>query len=134
MMKSAQANLPDTMDSAFTLARFVLLLAVFVTISFPEIVFGSHTFTYRDEGIFGYPVAYYFRHCFWQGEVPLWNPYNHCGIPFLAQWNTMVCYPLSLFYLLLPMPWSMNYFLIGHVFLAGAGMYLLAHRWYGNRF
>ena len=28
----------------------------------------------------------------------------------------------------------MNYFLIGHVFLAGTGMYFLAHRWFGNRF
>ena len=28
----------------------------------------------------------------------------------------------------------MNYFLLGHVFLAGTGMYFLARRWFGNRF
>jgi hypothetical protein len=124
----------ESADGAFGAARLVLLLGLLMCVTFPGIVLGSHAFVYRDDGLFGYPVAYYFRRCFWQGQLPLWNPYNNCGIPFLAQWNTMVLYPFSLLYLLAPMPWSMNYFLLGHVFLAGTGMYFLAHRWYGNRF
>lgn len=124
----------DNADGAFSATRLVLLLGLLMCVSFPGIVLGSHAFVYRDDGLFGYPVAYYYRQCFWHGQLPLWNPYNNCGIPFLAQWNTMVLYPLSLLYLLPPMPWSMNYFLLGHVFLAGTGMYFLAHRWFGNRF
>jgi hypothetical protein len=124
----------DNMDSAFSATRLVLLLGLLMCVSFPGIVFGSDAFVYRDAGVQSYPIAYYFRHCFWQGELPLWNPYNNCGIPFLAQWNTMVLYPFSLFYLLLPMPWSLNYFLLGHILLAGTGMYFLAWRWFGNRF
>jgi hypothetical protein len=124
----------DNADGAFGATRLVLLLGLLLCVSFPGIVLGSHAFVHRDSGLFGYPVAYYFRQCFWHGQLPLWNPYNNCGIPFLAQWNTMVLYPLSLLYLVPPLPWGMNYFLIGHVFLAGTGMYFLAHRWFGNRF
>ena len=64
----------------------------------------------------------------------MWNPYNNCGMPFLAQWNTLALYPPSLFYELLPMPWAMNFFILGHVFLAGIGNVFLALRWFGNRF
>ena len=63
----------------------------------------------------------------------MWNPLNSCGIPFLAQWNTLTLYPLSLFYLLFPLPWSFSIFCLGHLFLGGMGMYFLAHRWTGNR-
>jgi hypothetical protein len=84
-------------------------------------------------GLFTYPVAYYAHESFWHGEMLLWNPLNNCGVPFLAQWNTSVCYPLSLIYMLFPLPWSLNYFCLGHLVLAGVGMYLLAYRWTQNR-
>lgn len=121
-------------DRHFTVGRFVFVLCVLIFAEYPDIVLGSHAFSYRDAGLFGYPLAYYFRHCFWHGELPLWNPYSDCGIPFLAQWNTIVLYPFSIFYLLVPLPWSMNFFILGHVLLAGIGMYFLAHRWFENRF
>ena len=121
-------------DREFTAARLALLLGALMLVSYPDILLGTHAFFYRDTGQFGFPVAYYLRDCFWRGEVPLWNPYNNCGIPFLAQWNTLALYPPSLFYELLPMPWAMNFFILGHVFLAAIGMYFLALRWFGNRF
>jgi hypothetical protein len=124
----------DSADGAFSATRLALLLGLLMCVSFPGIVLGSHAFVHRDAGLLSYPVAYYFRQCFWHGQLPLWNPCNNCGIPFLAEWHTMVLYPFSLFYLLLPLPWSLNYFLLGHVFLAGTGMYFLAWRWFGNRF
>ena len=120
-------------DREFTAARLALLLGALLLVSYPDIALGTHAFFYRDTGLFGFPVAHYLRDCFWRGEVPLWNPYNNCGVPFLAQWNTLALYPPSLFYELLPMPWAMNFFILGHVFLAGIGMYFLALRWFGNR-
>ena len=98
------------------------LLAAFVGFSFPAVLLGLKTFYFRDFGYFGYPFAFYYRQSFWQHQLPLWNPYNNAGIPFLAQWNTLVLYPLSLVYLLLPLPWSLNLFCLGHLVLAGAGM------------
>ncbi|PAW85285.1 MAG: hypothetical protein B9S33_10005 [Pedosphaera sp. Tous-C6FEB] len=92
---------------------------------------GSATFVLRDYSVFGYPIAHYHRECFWRGELPLWNPLNNCGLPFLAQWNTMTLYPGSLCYLLLPLPWSLGFFMLLHLWLGGLGAYAVARRWTG---
>jgi hypothetical protein len=83
--------------------------------------------------MFSYPVAFFHRQCFWRGELPLWNPLSHCGVPFLAQWNTLTLYPLSLIYLLLPLTWSLSFFCLAHLFWGGLGMYFLAQRWTHHR-
>src|SRR5688572_13879556 len=111
---------------------FTLLLAGFLLLCFPQVLAGLKTFVYRDFGLFSYPLAYHWRESFWAGELPLWNPYSNCGLPFLAQWNTMVLYPLSLVYVLLPLPWSLNFFCLFHLFMAGLGMYVLARNWTGS--
>jgi hypothetical protein len=117
----------------FSPKRFMLVLGVLLLVSFSQVVAGFETFCYLDFGQFAYPVAFYHRESFWRGELPFWNPLSNCGVPFLAQWNTMTLYPLSLVYLLLPFPWSLNLFLILHLFWGGLGMYFLAGRWTGNR-
>jgi hypothetical protein len=104
-----------------------------IAIPFWNVLLGFKTFVVRDYGLFSYPVAYYLRQSFWRGEWPLWNPYNCCGLPFLAQFNTLALYPPSLFYLLLPLTWALGVFCLLHIFLAGMGMYFLAARWTGSR-
>ncbi len=113
--------------------RFALMLAALILASFLEVLTGYGTFFFRDFSLFGYPLASYLRESFWLGEIPLWNPLSNCGLPFLAQWNTLSLYPLSLIYLLFPLSWALSVFCILHSFLAGMGMYFLAHRWTGNR-
>ena len=120
-------------DGWLTAWRFAGLLSLLIGASFPQVVAGLETFVRLDSARFGYPVAFHYREAFWHGEFPLWNPLNSCGLPFLAQWNTMTLYPFSLFYLLLPLPWSLGVFCLGHLLLAGVGMYCLAYRWTGNR-
>src|SRR6266513_2038948 len=95
--------------------RFSMMLGLFILALFPGVIFGTQTFFFRDYGIFGYPLASYHRECFWRGELPLWNP--------------LTLYPLSLIYLLLPLPWSLSFFCLAHLFLAGLGMYFLALTW-----
>ena len=63
----------------------------------------------------------------------MWNPLSNIGLPFLAQWNSLVLYPGSLIYLLLPISWSLSIYCLAHLFLAGMGMYWLAWRWTRNR-
>jgi hypothetical protein len=116
-----------------TPVHFAFLLALLIFVSFPAVILGTRTFVFRDYGLFSYPVAFFQRQCFWQGELPLWNPLNYCGVPFLAQWNTMVLYPASLIYLLLPMPWSLSFFCLAHLFWGGLGMYFLAGQWTNHR-
>lgn len=118
----------------FTPARFGLLLGLLVFAMFPQVILGLETFVARDFGFFAYPLAHFQRECFWNGELPFWNPYNNCGVPFLAQWNTMPLYPPSLFYLTLPLEWALSNFSLLHLWWAGIGMYFLARRWTGNDF
>jgi hypothetical protein len=113
--------------------RFALILAVMVFIPFWNVLLGFESFGLRDFGVFSIPTAYFQRECFWRGELPLWNPYNCCGLPFLAQFNTLSLYPLSLIYLLLPLTWALPAFCLLHLFLGGLGMYFLASRWTGSR-
>ena len=127
------ASATKTADGWLTAWRFAALLALLIGVSFPEVLAGLEAFVRLDSARFAYPVAFHYREAFWRGEIPLWNPLNSCGLPFLAQWNTMTLYPLSLFYLLLPMPWSFGVFSLGHLLFAGVGMYCLAHRWTGSR-
>src|SRR5207247_4260685 len=123
-----------SLEARFTWQRFAGVLALLIFLAFPGVLLNASSFVYRDFGLFGYPLAHYHRECFWRGEVPLWNPLNNCGLPFLAQWNTLTCYPLSLIYLLLPMPWSLGLYDLCHLFLAGLGMYFLANSCTANRF
>ena len=120
-------------DRLFSEGRVLSLLGLLIFISYPGVVLCTQAFFYRDTGLFSYPVAYYLRDSLREGQIPLWNPCSNCGVPFLAQWNTMALYPFSLFYVLLPMPWSLNFFLLGHILLGGSGMYRLAHYWFGSR-
>ena len=116
----------------FTPRRFALGLAVLVMAMFPQVVLGWETFVARDYGFFVYPLAHFQRECFWHGELPFWDPYNNCGVPFLAQWNTMPLYPPALLYLTLPLGWSLSFFSLLHLWFAGLGMYWLARRWTVN--
>ncbi|MDX1950762.1 MAG: hypothetical protein SFY81_01180 [Verrucomicrobiota bacterium] len=113
--------LPD-----FRTRHLILLLALLLLLAFPGPMLGYHTFFYRDFGVMGYPTVDYHKNSLWSGELPLWNPYSNCGVPFLAQWGTLVLYPGSLIYLLLPLPWSVNFFCLLHLLLAGVGMFRLA--------
>jgi hypothetical protein len=127
----------DTINRAsnwFTPRRFGLLLALMVFASFPQVILGIQTFVARDYGFFAYPLAYFQKTNFWNGTIPFWDPYNNCGVPFLAQWNTMPLYPLSLIYLLLPLTWSLGFFCLLHLWFGGFGMYFLARKWTGNDF
>jgi hypothetical protein len=120
-------------QEALSPRAFAGLLALLIFLLFPDVLLGLRTFVFRDFGLFSYPLAHYFRESFWRGEVPLWNPLSNCGIPFLGQWNTLVCYPFSLFYLLFPLSWGLGVFCLLHLFLAGMGMYYLVHRWTNHR-
>jgi hypothetical protein len=106
--------------------RFGVLLALLLFAAFPDVATGTASFFHRDFGVLAYPTVAFQRAAFWQGELPLWNPLSHCGVPFLAQWGTLPLYPGALLYLLLPLPWSLNLFCLAHLWLAGLGMFQLA--------
>jgi O-antigen/teichoic acid export membrane protein len=58
-----------------------------------------------------------------QGEIPLWNPYQFSGIPFLAAGQQSALYPFSLIYYVMPLTAAYGWFTVVQLWLAGALMY-----------
>ena len=123
---------PANLTAWLTAGRFAALLAALITIQFWDVLLGSHAFFFRDYAFYSHPNAQFLSQSIWSGEIPLWNSLSHCGSPFLAQWSTLACYPPSLITCALPLPWSLGYFCLIHLFIAGMSMRSLALRWTGN--
>jgi hypothetical protein len=60
------------------------------------------------------------------GEIPLWNPFQFAGQPFLASVPAGILYPLNFHYLLLPIHLAIEWMIIWHLIAAGLFMYLYA--------
>jgi hypothetical protein len=110
-----------------TARKFLLLLAAALLVIFPKLALGINTLFFRDLGALGYPGVAFLHDSLWHGEFPLWNPYSHCGVPWLAQMEKWylpgwICYGL-------PMPWAENFFMLAHSWFGGAGMFWLLRRW-----
>jgi hypothetical protein len=99
-----------------------LVLALFVSLpllAFPEIIFGGQTL-YRDDisGIH-YPYHIFAAGEWLAGRVPLWNPYNHLGMPLLAECQVGALYPVGLLFLSpLPPFLNLSVFVVIHFTLA----------------
>ena len=58
------------------------------------------------------------------GYLPLWNPHQFCGTPFLANYQSAVFYPPNLLFWILPPARAFGYSALLHLFLAGAFLFL----------
>lgn len=57
------------------------------------------------------------------GEIPLWNPHQLSGVPFLAAGQQSAFYPLGILYYLLPLASAYGWFMVVNLGLAGIFMY-----------
>ena len=62
------------------------------------------------------------------GDIPLWNPYQLCGIPWLATLQTGFFYPTHVLYLVLPAPLALAASSVFHLVLAAVTTALFARR------
>ena len=53
------------------------------------------------------------------GELPLWNPWQCCGVPFLATAQVAIFYPPTWLVLFMPVTWAVKTLMFGQVFLGG---------------
>ena len=105
------------------LALLALVLLFFWKIALTNLILaGLDVFTYF------YPYREYAAQAIRSGHLPLWNPYLFLGVPFLANIQSGVLYPLNLLFLWLPAPKMVAYSIVLHIFLAGVFTYLFARR------
>ena len=75
-----------------------------------------------------YPWRHYAAQSVRAGTVPLWNPYQFCGTPFVANSQSAVFYPLNLLFYLLPTARAFALSAVVHLTLCGWFMYLFLRR------
>ena len=72
-----------------------------------------------------YPWRVFYARSMGEGTIPLWNPHQFCGTPFLADGQSAVLYPPNLIFLVFDPITAFTVFAALHLFLAAAFMYLL---------
>jgi hypothetical protein len=67
------------------------------------------------------------------GLIPLWNPYQFAGTPFVANGQSAVFYPLNLPFWLFNVARAFGISAFLHTLLSGIAIYFLAQRWGRSR-
>ena len=75
---------------------------------FGPVLFTDRSFAMRDAAHFYYPLFEWCCREWAAGRVPLWNPYENCGLPVLADASSSVFYPGKLLFLL-PVDFALRY-------------------------
>ena len=89
-------------------------------VSAPE----PHNKLLSDLVLENYQWKSFIRQSLSSAEIPLWNPHQFAGIPFLAAGQQSALYPFSLLYYVLPLPAAYGWFTVIQLWLAGVFMYL----------
>jgi hypothetical protein len=76
-----------------------------------------------------YPWRLYAARILHQGQIPLWNPYQFSGTPFVANLQSAVFYPLNMPFWIFDVRYAFGISAALHTLLAAFGTYFLAQRW-----
>jgi hypothetical protein len=85
----------------------------------------NEVFTFRDHLDYFQPLRFFTTQHLRAGSLPLWNPYNASGEPWLANPQTAVFYPPAWIFLVLPFATAYVGFLFFHALVLGFGAYAL---------
>jgi hypothetical protein len=83
--------------------------------------------TIGDLITFAYPSRLFASRTVQQLKLPLWNPYISSGVPFVADAQSAVFYPLNILGYVMPMATAWSLGLMLRLFLAAVFMALFAH-------
>jgi len=125
-MNSREGVSPRTSRIRDSLA--VALLLLLTVAFFSRLVLGNLVMAGLDVFNYFYPYKAYAAETLRTGSLPLWNPYLFMGVPFLANIQSAVLYPLNLPFLWLSAPKMVSWSILVHVFMAGAFTYGFARQ------
>jgi hypothetical protein len=101
----------------------ILFLAALCLLFFHEAF--SKTFIFRDTVTFSQPKFQMLYHSYLEARIPLWNPGEFLGFPFMAEPQSAALYPLHLLTFWMDFPVAFRVLIIMHYFLSGLFMYCL---------
>lgn len=83
-------------------------------------------FFVQDVMVQNHPFRDFFARALREGQLPLWNAAINCGFPLFAEGQAGPLYPPNVILALLLPTWAaLNWNIVLHLWLAGAGMYAL---------
>ncbi len=103
-----------------------LTLAVFVAMLYARLLFTNRVLASGDILLYFYPYRDYAAAALRSGEIPLWNPYIFLGVPFLANPQAAVLYPLHWPLSWFPVTTQVYWSAAIHTWLLGMGGYRVA--------
>lgn len=104
-------------------------LALFVLLLYARLLFTNRVLASGDILLYFYPYRDYAAAALRSGEIPLWNPYIFLGVPFLANPQAAVLYPLHWPLSWLPVTTQIYWSAALHTWLLGMGGYVLLRLW-----
>jgi Bacterial membrane protein YfhO len=96
---------------------------------FGPTLFRDRQFAFQDAGHYYYPLLERVQQEWNAGRWPLWAQEAGAGTPLLGNPTAAVLYPGKLVFFLIPHPWAVRVFAIGHVVLAFGAMSALLRSW-----
>ena len=112
-----------------TLGPAFASLATLLLVVFGPALFRGRQFAFQDAGHFYYPLLQRVQQEWDAGRWPLWAPEASAGTPLLGNPTAAVLYPGKFVFFLLPFPWAVRAYAIGHVALAFGAMAALLRGW-----
>ncbi|SIN73847.1 membrane protein YfhO [Singulisphaera sp. GP187] len=106
-----------------------LALAVPLIAIFSPVLFHDRQFAFQDAGHFYYPLLERVQQEWDAGRWPLWSQEASAGTPLLGNPTAAVLYPGKFIFFVLPHPWAVRFYVIGHVALAFLTMRTLLRGW-----
>ncbi len=109
------------------------ILLLINIIFYHELVFTNNTFVQRDIMVQFKPWKVFTKSVIqkvlktntnYLDFIPLWNPYSHCGTPFVANLQSQVFYPFNIIFILTNFVVGYKIFILLHSFLASLFMYI----------
>jgi hypothetical protein len=105
-----------------------VLLAAGVLIVYAPLLLTNRVLATGDAFAYFTPYRDYANEALRAGRLPLWNPYLFLGVPFLANPQTAIFYPLHWPFVWLPAAQSLEASLALHLWLAGLGAAVYVRR------
>jgi hypothetical protein len=106
----------------------LLALTALALVFYAPSIFGGRTLLLRDLFTQFHGPRWWYQVSLRAGELPYWNPYVACGVPFLANPQNGVLYPFSLLFLALPFGAGLTAYAALHSVLLGFFSYLLGRK------
>ncbi|MEO7719079.1 MAG: hypothetical protein ABIY70_23020 [Capsulimonas sp.] len=70
-----------------------------------------------------YPWRFFLSRSIHEGYLPLWNPHQFCGTPFVGNSQSAIFYPFNTLFVVLPVTAAFGVSVLLHLFLTGVFLY-----------